>query len=466
MLFSNLLFVLLFLPVFLIAYHFVAALSGKNVERENTALLIFSLFFYAFGGLKGLIVLLVVTVIAYIGGRMMIHAEESARKVPLILTVSLLVLILAFFKYAGFFISISMPIGLSFYIFQLLSYVADVYTGKIEEEISFKNLLIYTACFHHVLQGPILRYNDIGEALRKRNYNSTTLSNGIFRFCTGLFKKVLLADHAGELANSLLPNAADISSVPTLSVWLGSICFSLQMFIDFSSYSDMAIGLGEMIGFKYPENFDYPYISKSIREFWRRWHISLSFFFRDYVYIPLGGNRKGKGRKILNLLIVWLLTGIWHGSTVNFIVWGLFYFVFLCIEDLWREHVKFDLPAVIKHIYVIFVFNLGWLIFRFENTSYLLTALKTFFGMGENGFTMQTVTLMAKNNIFFFIVAILVCTPVFKKITDTLDQRAKERKVKKRTVSFVKMLISVVALILSIIIMAGSSYQPFLYNQF
>lgn len=466
MVFSNLFFLICFLPIFLIFYQIAAVISGRNIGVENFVLVIFSLAFYTFGGVSGLCVLLIVSLIGWGSGWIIVinDKKKNAAKACLIITVIFLVGVLAFFKYAGFFTNIVMPIGLSFYIFQLISYVADVYTGKCELETNFRDFLLYTACFHHVLQGPIIRYGDVRDNIIDRRYSASTLAAGIYRFSLGLAKKVILADHAGALANNLFPNTKDIASIPTLGIWLGSVCFSLQMYLDFSAYTDMAIGLGQMVGFKYPENFDYPYISKSVKEFWRRWHISLSFFFRDYVYIPLGGNRKGSGRKVFNLLVVWLLTGIWHGATLNFVIWGLYYFVFLVIENILAG--KGKLPSFIQHLYVIFVFNLGWLIFRFDNIEHLKTAFLAFFGVTDNGFSTQTVSVAFQNNIFFFIVAVLACTPIFKKLMHAMEHRVKVKELPAGIIFGGKTVIAVVALILGIIIMAGSSYQPFLYNQF
>ena len=468
MLFSNMFFIMLFLPVFMIVYHLAATLTGGSVKTENIVLALFSLIFYAFGGVSGIFVLIIATLVGWVSGLMLALSEGKPAVKKIILAVTVIVLAggLAFFKYAGFFSNIVMPLGLSFYIFQLISYVADVYMEKIPAEEGFINFFLYTACFHHVLQGPIVRYGDVAVHMRKRKYSITTLSNGIYRFCIGLAKKVILADHAGAMADNLLPKSEAISGMPTLGIWLGSVCFTLQMFLDFSAYTDMAIGLGQMIGFKYPENFDFPYISKSVKEFWRRWHISLSSFFRDYVYIPLGGNRKGEGRKIFNLLVVWLLTGIWHGATVNFVIWGLYYFVFLVIENKLTASGKGSMPSVLAHIYAILVFNFGWLIFRFENVGQLGTAVAAFFGFQKNGFTSHAVTVAFKNNLFFLIVAVLACTPFFKWLQEKFERMVKNRELSAGLVFGGRTIVAIAALLLGIMVMAGSSYQPFLYNQF
>ena len=466
MLFSNLFFVMLFLPVFMIAYHVAVVMSGNRIKTENLVLALFSLIFYAFGGVSGIFVLVIATLVGWVSGLMLMLCEgkQTARKITLFVTVVLLAAGLAFFKYAGFFSNIVMPLGLSFYIFQLISYTADVYMEKIPAEESFLSFFLYTACFHHVLQGPIVRYEHVSEQMRRRKYSAATLSNGIYRFCIGLAKKVILADHAGALADNLIPKTEEIAYMPTLGVWLGSACFTLQMFLDFSAYTDMAIGLGQMIGFKYPENFDFPYISKSVKEFWRRWHISLSSFFRDYVYIPLGGNRKGEGRKIVNLLVVWLLTGIWHGATVNFIIWGLYYFAFLVIEN--KMAGKGHMPSLLAHIYAILVFNFGWLIFRFEDFGQLGKAIGAFFGLQKNGFTTHAVSVTFRNNVFFLIVAVLACTPFFKKLQTLFEREVKRRELSAGLVYGGRTIFAIIALLLGVIVMAGSSYQPFLYNQF
>ncbi len=464
--FSTLIFTVCFLPIFLITDHIVMTKTDGNVRHENRVLLIFSLIFYLFGGVAGLLILITCTLIAWIAGRQIAMQQGGGRKTVLIVAVVMLIAVLAFFKYAGLLtsLSVAMPLGLSFYIFKLISYVADVYTGKCESEDDLRDFLLYTVCFHHISQGPIVRYGEVKPAMIRRKISTANMAAGIYRFSLGLAKKVILADQMGTLANTFLPMTEDIANMPTLGIWMGSIFFSLQMYLDFSAYTDMAIGLGQMSGFLYPENFDYPYCSDSIKVFWRKWHITLSFFFRDYVYIPLGGNRKGSMRTKINLLIVWLLTGIWHGATWNFVIWGFYYFVFISIENGLGERFK-RIPAAIRHIYVVFVFNLGWLIFRFSDFSLLGKALKGFFGFGK-GFTTQAVSVTLQNNLFVIIIAILVCTPIFRNLRKAGERFVRDREMSAGIVYGWKTVASMACLVVSVILMAGSSYQPFLYDQF
>ena len=465
MLFSSLIFVLLFLPVFIFVYHAVAR-NPYNIKGANIVLVLASLIFYLFGGLFGVLMLFVATIVGWAGGFLvdMTRNKPGVRKGVFAFMVFVLIAMLGFFKYAGFFSNIVMPVGMSFYIFKLISYVADCYNEKTEPEESFVAFLIYTACFHHVMQGPIIRYPDVKESIYNRSYTIANMSKGIYRFSLGLFKKAVLADHMGEISDILLPVNDTITSVPALGVWMGMFAYSMQLYLDFSAYSDMAIGLGQMIGFDYPENFNYPYISKSVKEFWTRWHISLSSFFKDYVYIPLGGNRKGEGRRNFNLFVVWLLTGIWHGATVNFIIWGLFYFVFIEIEN-YSEGMQ-RLPGFVKHLYTILVFSIGWLIFKCTNAGVLGKAFIGLFGINGNGFTNAAVKLTLSNNLFFIIICVLACTPLYHFIDKKLAAGVKKNTVPAGLLFGLRTVLSFAALIIAIYVMAGSSFRPFLYNQF
>lgn len=258
----------------------------------------------------------------------------------------------------------------------------------------------------------------------------------------------------------------EIAKAPTAAVWIGMVLYSVQLYLDFSAYTDMALGLGQMIGFTYPENFNYPYVATSVRDFWRRWHMTLSFFFRDYVYIPLGGSRKGAARTKINLLVVWALTGLWHGSSWNFVLWGLYYFVFILFENWRRDRGKKDWPAPIQHIYTIIIFVFGWLLFRFSDFSQLLHAIRGFFGLGGNGFMSMTIKLNLQNNIWFLIICLLSCTPFFASIGKYLMTYFQVRRIPRTAIYAGKTLIVLVLIILSIIVMTGNTFTPFLYNQF
>lgn len=459
--FSTLIFTVCFLPIFLIVNQIVLTRTDGNIRYQNRVLLIFSVVFYLFAGLGGLLILLLCTAITWYGAK---QIEKTRSAAMLWITIAMLIAVLAFFKYAGFFITVTMPLGLSFYIFKLISYTVDVYKEKCEAEDDVRDFLLYVVCFHHISQGPIVRYADMKAGMVHRRISTANMAAGIYRFSLGLAKKVILADQMGKLADTLLPMTEDIAKMPVTGIWLGSIVFSLQMYLDFSAYMDMAIGLGQMAGFIYPENFDYPYCADSIKTFWRKWHITLSFFFRDYVYIPLGGNRKGSMRTKVNLLIVWLLTGIWHGATWNFVIWGLYYFIFISIENSLNSN-GIHIPKVLSHIYVVFVFNLGWLIFRFSDFKQLGQALKGFFGFGD-GFSSQVISVTLQNNIFILIIAILACTPLFRNIRKAIERMIKDREMSAGIVYGWKTIVSFAALIVGVIFMAGSGYQPFLYNAF
>lgn len=501
MTFSSLIFVLLFFPVFLTIYFLVPGQS-----RKNAVLLLFSLVFYAFGGIGALFLLITETFLAWCTGLFLDRLDENdpERKRLLVLNTGLFLFVLAIFKYLGFFtrivnriaglrlpiLNIVLPLGISFFTFKLISYVADVYLRRCRAERNFWLLLIYTCQFHHVLQGPIVRYADTKSELRVRQFRLADLSQGTLRFCFGLAKKAILADQCGRLADTLYPAAGGIGDISTCGIWLGSLLFSLQIYLDFSAYSDMALGLGQMIGFHFKENFNYPYIASSIRDFWRRWHISLSMFFRDYVYIPMGGNRVGFLRQILNLLTVWLLTGLWHGSNWNYILWGLYYFILIVIENIIArlihpvQEVQADsqpesqsasqpgnralqiLKRVLLHIYTLLAVNFGWLLFRFEDFSELKLAAAGYFGHSPAGFYSRTLSLTVTNNIILILVAVLVCTPLYPVLYRKAEVVLQEKRVSKAVLYSAQLLLAAVLLVLAICAMAGNTYSPFLYNEF
>ncbi len=464
--FSSLIFVTAFLPIFLIFYKIAS--SSKKISVQNAVFLCFTLLFCCFGGLRSVVVLLVVTLIGYIGGLVAESAAESGgeRRVCGV-TVIILAAILAWFKYAGFIIDgVVMPAGISFYTFKMISYVADVTRGKYEAERNPACFLIYSASFHTVMQGPIVRYDETRKQIYDRKLTATGFAEGFYRFVIGLAKKVILADHAGEMAGNLLPKSVAVADMPTVGIWLGMICFTLQMYLDFSAYCDMAIGLGRMLGFTYPENFDYPYMARSVKEFWRKWHITLSSFFKDYVYIPLGGNRLGKQRRTINLLCVWLLTGIWHGATLNFIIWGLFYFAFICLENMLQDKGYSNCPRIIGHIYTIIIFNVGWLIFRFEKFGQLRRALAGMVGLGKGGWNNHIVKVTFSNNVFFLIVAVIACTPLMPKLRKLVERTLRDQRKPLSAIYLCKLVITVILFFLSLCVMTGSTYQPFLYNAF
>lgn len=582
--FSSLIFIALFLPVFMIGSVLV-----RGNQRKNLLLLLFSLIFYAFAGLSNLALLLVMATLAWFSGqrigralrfaasenpdyqegddvfqspdaeRTRVEGQKRARA-WLLLALVLLIAVLLCYKLAGpicrnlfpanageldagagattgaaaaicaYFRNIGLPLGISFYIFKLISYVADVYTKKTAPG-DFFHVLLYTVTFHQVAQGPITRYAEMAEEMDHRRADAEDLAEGLWRFTVGLAKKTVLADHLGTLAETFLPLAGN-TGFSVGGAYLGALCYMLQLYLDFSAYSDMALGLGRMIGFHYPENFNYPYIAVSVRDFWRRWHISLSRFFRDYVYIPLGGNRVSTRRLLLNLLAVWALTGFWHGSSWNFILWGLYYFVFIAIENFVKKRPLplTPLTRALGHLYTLIVVFFGWVLFRFSDFQVLCEVLRTMFFMSGRATVDAAELLTLRSNLFFLIFAIIACTPLGARLTAklrgfydaSLQQEAREKqqlerekvryqketeidqqvqrldasiegleeedaenharvatRMKRRITKSsearrrseglyygLRILLMLLLLALSIVSMVGASYTPFLYNQF
>ncbi len=476
MIFSSLFFLCVFFPLFMFVYFRV-----NSSEAQNRTLLVFSLIFYCWGGFRYLILLLIMTALGYFMGRIMDSKQSPAEKKPyLILSVAAFLAVLGVFKYTGFFLGsigslfhkdwnifrIALPLGISFYTFKLISYVADVYNQRCRAADSYLDLLLYTSIFHQSVSGPIERYTDMEPQIRVRKATLKNLADGLTRFCVGLGKKAVLANHCGSLASTLLPLSSEIRTVPVTGVWLGSLCYMLQIYLDFSAYSDMAIGLGQMIGFRYKENFNYPYIADSVKDFWRRWHISLSTFFRDYVYIPLGGNRCSARRTMLNLLAVWALTGLWHGASWNYILWGLFYFVFITLENTWKAKGGISLPAAVKHIYTLLVVYIGWILFRFEDFGQLGLALKGLVGLNGSGFSSAAIGVVLKNNIFFLAASILACMPFAAQYAEKLSKKLNRRIQNVGKAMILRIAFCVIMIAVSIFALIGNSYTPFLYNQF
>ncbi len=489
MVFSNLLFIYIFLPLNLLFY-FLA----KDIKTKNVILLIFSLIFYAWGE-PVYVLLLIGMALADWFFALMIEKNRGTGKAKLFLFLAAFVSIglIGIFKYGTFVCQnlntltgfpqsvpqIALPIGISFYTFQLLSYVVDVYRGDVEAQRNFAKVLLYASLFHQCIAGPIVRYKDVSEEITLRHTNIVEMGKGINRFAVGLAKKALLANVCGSLCDSfLLPddslnnaaliadNAEVLASRPALALWLGMLFYMLQIYIDFSAYSDMAIGMGQMIGFHYKENFDYPYVSRSVTEFWRRWHMSLGSFFRDYVYIPLGGNRKGKARMILNMFIVWALTGLWHGASWNFVLWGLYFFVFLFIEKMFLKKILDKIPGFFSNLYLLIVVYFGWILFKFRSMPLGVTVLKGLFCINGNSFSSFEVLNLFKNNIFFLIIAIISVTPLIKNIGAFLSRRADQEISAANLQGVLQIAIPVILLVVSTFALVGDSYNPFLYFQF
>ena len=464
MLFSSMTFVFMFLPVVCALY----LLSNKRFH--NPILLAASIIFYAWGEPKYLAIMLLTILINY-AGAIAVEKLNSHKKFWLISTIVVDLGLLIYFKYFNFIIDninnlfhahisaidVIMPIGISFYTFQALSYVIDVFRGDCKAQKDVYKLALYICLFPQLIAGPIVKYHDVAEQIEDREVNFDKVNIGVKRFIIGLSKKMLIANTLGAIADKIFTQPADTFS--PLVAWLGSISYTLQLYYDFSGYSDMAIGLGLIFGFQFMENFNYPYISKSITEFWRRWHISLSTWFKQYLYIPLGGNRINKNRTYINLGIVFLLTGVWHGASWNFVFWGLWNGFFIILEKMTGWHNDTDkVPVkILKHIYTIFVFVLGWVMFRADNMTYAWTYLKNMFGLVPVHDITYTMMYYVDNvEIVTLLAGILCAMPIFKNMIYV------ENKAAKLAVNVWLM----VLFILSSAAIAASTYNPFIYFRF
>ena len=465
MLFSSLSFLYYFLPCVLIIYF----LAPKKLK--NSVLLLSSLFFYAWGEPKYVLLMLLAILCGYLFA-LLIERYRGRRlsRLFLILSVSLSAARLGFFKYADFFIQnfnavtglslpllrIALPIGISFYTFQLISYTVDVYRG-VPAQRSFIDLAVYISLFPQLIAGPIVRYSQIAEQLSSRRHSLDKAALGIRRFILGLGKKVLIANAMGQLCQIF--SASQDKSV--LFFWLYAIANMLHIYFDFSGYSDMAIGLGKLFGFDFPENFNYPYISRSVTEFWRRWHISLGSWFRDYVYIPMGGNRVSKPRWLLNILVVWLLTGFWHGAAWTFIVWGLFFAVFLILEKLWLLK-RLEKAPVLGRFYVLFTVMLSFIIFSAENMGQALSSLSSLFGAGGLPLLSAEFLYYLKSYAVLLLIAVVGATPLPRLLLQRLGIRPGGEKL--RNLLEVPALLLILAL--STAYLVDGSFNPFLYFRF
>lgn len=467
MLFSSVSFLYYFLPITLILY-FVSKDKYKNI-----ILLLASLFFYFYGEPKYTVLMLISAFSAYIHGILIEKFREKGySKLFLVsgLVVSLGILIV--FKYMDFIIKninyisnsnikllrLVLPIGISFYTFQGLSYIVDVYKKDAKVCRSFVDFATYVCLFPQLIAGPIVRYTTIEDELKNRTHSFDKFAYGVNRFVVGLAKKVILANNLGMLVDIMTKS----NEKSVLSYWMVAIFFSLQIYYDFSGYSDMAIGLGRMFGFDFLENFNYPFISKSIKEFWRRWHISLSSFFRDYVYIPLGGNRVSRGRWIFNLLIVWSLTGLWHGDSWNFILWGLYFAILLIIENLFLQNILSKLPALIQHIYAKFFIIISFVIFNNENIKDLWSSLYNMFNFRGLDLYNDFSTYYLKSYTVLLIVSVIGATPILKNIIQKINKNVTGQKV----ISTINPILNIVLLVVVTAYLIDGSFNPFLYFRF
>ena len=479
MVFSSLIFLYAFFPLSLLG-----CVLCRTKAQRNTVLLVSSLIFYAWGEPVYVLLLAFMALSSWFCALRVVAGEtQRVRRRWVAVSCAVDVALIGFFKYAGLFCSIfgavppfirriALPIGISFYTFQLLTYVVDVYRGDAPAQRRYRDVLLYAALFHQCIAGPIVRYKAIGAELFGEAPVRSEWAPGVSRFCIGLAKKALLANPCGALADALiLPNpAADAAAVSSavetlqgqsvLGLWLGVAAYALQIYLDFSAYSDMAIGMGKMLGLHYPENFNYPYIAHSVKEFWRRWHMTLGSFFADYVYIPLGGNRCSVPRWIFNTLVVWALTGLWHGASWNFLLWGLWYFVFLLIERAFLGKALEKLP-VLRNVYLLLVVLLGWVLFRYSDLRVVGTVVRGMFGGNGNPLSSFTAATLGKNKVFLLLAGAVASTPLAKRLGAKLDARGG-----KLWPALHYGVIPAVLLLLSTAALVGDSYNPFIYFQF
>ena len=463
--FSSVLFLFAYLPVMLLLYFGASRLfKAKGTTVKNAVLLAGSIAFYALGQKSAVIYLVVFAIFNYFAA-LWAGSEYKCRKALYVLTLIIDVSGLFLFKYYDFFVSEVFggrtglptglsglaPLGISFFTFQAVSYITDVYLKKVSPEKNFLNAALYMSAFWTVTAGPILRYETVFKELRDRKEDFDCVSDGVKRFVYGLIKKVLIADSLALVADRIFKLVNSGEAVSVLLAWLGAIVYTLEIYYDFSGYSDMAIGLGKMFGFTVSENFDYPYTAATVKEFWRKWHISLSSWFRDYIYIPLGGSRKGAVRTCVNLFAVWLLTGLWHGAGYTFIAWGLMYFIVLMFERITGYGDKWKLPKAFMHIATMIVVSVGWVIFRSPDITSAYRYLRRMIGLGTSGLVCDTSIRFLLNNIILLVIAVIFTMPVIRKLE------------KKKGI--LQIALGILLLICCVYVIKGG-YSPFIYFTF
>lgn len=472
MVFSSNIFLFVFLPC-------VIVLCVLFRKHQNTVLLISSLFFYFWGGPNYLLIMLASIAINYVSGIWINYAEVKNRlvikKFILFLSIIANLGMLFYFKYLDFSIeivnkifkqnfvlkNIVLPIGISFFTFQGMSYVIDLYRKKVCVQRNITKLALYISFFPQLIAGPIVRYKDINDQIENRNMSLEYFSSGVIRFMKGLGKKVLIANTVALTADNIF-NAELYSKLSVGTLWLGIICYTIQIYFDFSGYSDMAIGLGKMFGFDFLENFNYPYIAKSITEFWRRWHISLSSFFRDYLYIPLGGNRRGN--VYLHLLIVFFATGIWHGASLNFVLWGMWHGFFIVIERVFtrEKQINIKVPNVLKHLYTLGVVMMGWVLFRCDSLERAFEYLKCLFaGVSGNTATISAGYYLDSYLAVILIAGITLSTPILSKVYELIKEKSNYK-----VLQYVQLVIFTVFCLIVFMKVMTSTYNPFIYFRF
>ncbi len=468
MVFSSIVFLYIFLPIMLLIYFVVPR------KLKNAVMILASLVFFAWGEIRYIFIMLILAVMDFFCGKGINKNEgnKPKQKLYLFIDIGVNLLILFFFKYADFIIAnineilntqipllnIPLPIGVSFNTFQSLSYIIDVYRGTVKCEKSFYNYLTYTTLFPQIIAGPIVRYETVDEELETKKISMDNFSKGMRRFIVGLGKKVLIANNVGTLWNII--EIGEYSEMSMLLSWISIIAFALQIYFDFSGYSDMAIGLANIFGMDFDENFNYPYISKSITEFWRRWHITLGSWFRDYIYIPLGGNKKGFLKQIRNILIVWFLTGAWHGASWNFILWGLFFGVILILEKVILLKLLKKLPTWTNYVYTAFLVLISWVIFAFEDLGKVKDYLFTMFHLNKTNIVNAEGLYYLKNYFIIIVIGLILSTPVISKLLKKLEKKQSNI----RSILITGVYIGI--LVLSTASLVSDSYNPFLYFRF
>lgn len=473
MVFSSLVFLFVFFPAILTLYYLT------KDKYKNYILLIASLFFYAWGEPTYVVVMIVSIIFNYIFGIVVTEAKkENIKKIVLMLSVIFNLGMFGVFKYTGFFLTninsffntdikipqIALPLGISFFTFQAMSYVIDVYRNDAKVQRSLANLALYISLFPQLVAGPIVRYQTVADQIQKRKHTIEKFGDGVNRFLIGLAKKVILSNSLGMLADSVFNTP--VNEITIISTWLGIIAYSLQIFFDFSGYSDMAIGLGKMFGFDFLENFNYPYISQSASEFWRRWHISLGSWFRDYVYFPLGGSKKGNIRTYINLFVVWFLTGFWHGASWTFIAWGLYFGILIGMEKAFlEEKVLKKVYKPIRHVYLLLAVMIGWVFFRADSFTYSIQFIKTMFCLGNS--TIYNGTTLAYINDYYItiLLSIIFSMPVVKYFKQKIQQK-NNKALHSNTYYTLQSLTLITTFLIVIFKLVNSTYNPFLYFRF
>ncbi|PKN19205.1 MAG: membrane-bound O-acyltransferase family protein [Deltaproteobacteria bacterium HGW-Deltaproteobacteria-22] len=468
MVFADLLFIYLFLPTVLGFYYLLQA------QARNIILVAASIIFYTWGEPVWVILLIFSATVDFHCGKFIASRDDArGRRLGLVISLVSNLSLLAAFKYSGFLVTninaltgarlpvphFSLPIGISFYTFQTISYTVDIYRGRASVQKSFLQFLLFVSLFSQLIAGPIVRYTDIARELASRVLRFSDIAHGLRRFIMGLFKKVAIANSAGHLASVWMNRSVESQTVA--GAWFGALMFTLQIYYDFSGYSDMAIGLGLMFGFHLPENFNYPYIARSVGDFWRRWHMSLSSFFRDYLYIPLGGKHR---HMYLNLLIVWFLTGLWHGASWNFVLWGLYYLVFLVLEKSLPGRLLRRLPSALGHLYLIVVVIIGWVLFYFTDLSEGLEHLRMMLFMEDLPWFDLQIKISLANNLYWILASLLFCAPLviwFKKMLQMVELRLGSG-----AGNLVMISASLAGLVISTVLLVGQTHNPFLYYRF